>query len=377
VYCVDKFSESNSAFVNVNATTIPILSGPNYLYNTNTVTYSVINRPANTSITWTVSGHLEEVFPRPSDGSIRVRRTSSIPTSGCSGGEVKATMQIQNCPIPPLTQHVFVGGFPTANLISSQHNGQTIQLPKFVTAPSGEVISVDWFEETIYFNNQFLTSGNSHGITQIQWQDYFYGSIWPIPSGFTNEVCLLALCTPGHYLYGGKRTIGINYFGTDNKARVKIRMQNQCGWSDWKAIEYLQPNSTSPPPTCMDKGCPGCPNCLILDPDPCPCCPTVPPGLGCHCCEDIWFMFSPNPVSDELTIDFENLTIEENKTETISVKLLDNSGRVQRENNFNHRRGDNTRRSVKFNVSNLPEGTYYLHIEYNEEIHKEQIIIKR
>jgi len=29
------------------------------------------------------------------------------------------------------------------------------------------------------------------------------------------------------------------------------------------------------------------------------------------------------------------------------------------------------------NVSNLPEGTYYLHVEAHGEIYKEQIIVKR
>jgi len=33
--------------------------------------------------------------------------------------------------------------------------------------------------------------------------------------------------------------------------------------------------------------------------------------------------------------------------------------------------------TIQFDVSNLPEGMYYLHIEHNGEIEKHQIIVQR
>jgi Cu/Zn superoxide dismutase len=68
---------------------------------------------------------------------------------------------------------------------------------------------------------------------------------------------------------------------------------------------------------------------------------------------------------------------ENNQRQTVSVKLLDAFGRTQIETQFTHSRSESKTKSVKFNVSNLPEGTYYLHIEHNGKTHKEQIIIKR
>jgi hypothetical protein len=52
-------------------------------------------------------------------------------------------------------------------------------------------------------------------------------------------------------------------------------------------------------------------------------------------------------------------------------------GRVQREARHRHRRGNREKSAVKFNVSNLRDGTYFLHIESNGEFHKEQIMISR
>jgi hypothetical protein len=103
----------------------------------------------------------------------------------------------------------------------------------------------------------------------------------------------------------------------------------------------------------------------------------------------IVIIFSPNPTNDKLTIDFiseqtdehENTSTEtvDNSEITYSVKLFDNSGVVQRQTRHRHRRrGNHQGRSfVEFNVSNLREGTYYLHIEHNEEMERHQIIITR
>jgi hypothetical protein len=104
-------------------------------------------------------------------------------------------------------------------------------------------------------------------------------------------------------------------------------------------------------------------------------------GVGCSYCT--WFTFSPNPVADELTISFNepsnsasNSISIVNVSTTYSIKLIDNMGNLQRQATYTH--NPNTKSlSVKFNTSNLPEGTYFLHIENMGKIEKHQIVVKR
>jgi hypothetical protein len=50
---------------------------------------------------------------------------------------------------------------------------------------------------------------------------------------------------------------------------------------------------------------------------------------------------------------------------------------VQRQTTLNSQPQDTRISPVKLNVANLPQGTYYLHIEINGKIEKHQIIIRR
>ncbi|MCL2414679.1 MAG: T9SS type A sorting domain-containing protein [Bacteroidales bacterium] len=105
------------------------------------------------------------------------------------------------------------------------------------------------------------------------------------------------------------------------------------------------------------------------DQPPCPFCG----GMGCNWC--MVFRAHPNPVDDILTIDLMQGEPDTFRTlstlETVfNIRLLNSHGVVVRQ----QRTQANT---IQFNVSNLPEGTYYLHIEHNGEIQKHQIIINR
>ncbi len=91
--------------------------------------------------------------------------------------------------------------------------------------------------------------------------------------------------------------------------------------------------------------------------------------------EPFSLILSPNPASNELNVSFERLPTPENQSETYSVKLLDNNGVVQRQAQFKHHRKNGKAQPVKFNVSALKHGTYFLHVEGNGKIHKEQVII--
>jgi len=251
-------------------------------------------------------------------------------------GQTTATIAVNGAVVATLSQNVTVGTVPNASPLSSIHNGKSV--------PST-------FTDSVFYNGTILTLPNSHGITQLEWRN----------SSFPNEVDFLGLLPDpminSPYVYGTIRQLGAN-FTNKNYARVEVNVRNQCGWSDWKTLEYLKPTGG---------GGPG-------DGD-CPC--TCPPGTHCpHVC-DLVFTYSPNPVSNEILIDFQHLPTAEGKTEIYTVKLIDNMGITQRENRFLHRRKDGRTRSVRFNTSNLREGTYYLHIESNGEIRKEQIIIKR
>jgi len=125
-----------------------------------------------------------------------------------------------------------------------------------------------------------------------------------------------------------------------------------------------------PPPTCWN-GTPWCTGwCNLCNPPDYDCpCDCQYPTVCIHDCP-AEFTYSPNPVGNELLIDFTYIP-----AAGYSIKLIDNSGVTLRESNFNHRQRDGRTRSVRFNVTNLPEGTYYLHVQGNKKIQKQQIVV--
>jgi len=129
-----------------------------------------------------------------------------------------------------------------------------------------------------------------------------------------------------------------------------------------------------PPPTCKG-GTPYCTGwCVWCTPDyDCPC-DCQYPVVCIHDCP-AEFTYSPNPVGNELSIDFTYIPA----ADGYSVKLMDKSGVTLRESKFNHRQRDGRTRSVRFNISNLPEGTYYLHISNGKSRRPQmqQIVIER
>jgi hypothetical protein len=118
------------------------------------------------------------------------------------------------------------------------------------------------------------------------------------------------------------------------------------------------------------------------DPPPPPACPICGGNPRFCPCDDeeepIWPKSSPNPVSDILLVDVDVVSTTSSQSantqartkQTFNIKLYNNQG-------FILRQATATSGKIEFDVNNLPEGTYYLHIESNGEIKKEQIIIKR
>lgn len=76
----------------------------------------------------------------------------------------------------------------------------------------------------------------------------------------------------------------------------------------------------------------------------------------------------PNPVSNDV-----NLSININKTEELQVRLIDNAGRVVKQQPWNLSAGNN---SLTIDVKNLANGIYYLEMQ-SETIHEHKRFIKQ
>ena len=90
------------------------------------------------------------------------------------------------------------------------------------------------------------------------------------------------------------------------------------------------------------------------------------------------YKFSPNPASNELNIYYEKSTnysssynlIEKIDKRTFEAKLIDNQNNILRvaKSKIDDR--------IVFNTSDIPNGTYFLHVKEGKEIIKQQIIIQ-
>ena len=129
-------------------------------------------------------------------------------------------------------------------------------------------------------------------------------------------------------------------------------------------------------PICPIQPCRCCINpCICGDPINCSC----QPPLICLNCNTPWPcncfgpIAYPNPTGDILIIDMNRFACTGGGCcigTTYSIRLLDERGSIVRQQQA---RGG----QVEFDVSRLPEGTYFLHIEGGGEIRREQIIIRR
>lgn len=82
----------------------------------------------------------------------------------------------------------------------------------------------------------------------------------------------------------------------------------------------------------------------------------------------------PNPVSDEITIEYSTLQEGENLSkigQTKDVKLYNQSGEILLSSIWKE-----NEQKLKLETKNIPDGTYYLHITEGKETIKKQIIIK-
>ncbi|MCL2413752.1 MAG: S8 family peptidase [Bacteroidales bacterium] len=147
-------------------------------------------------------------------------------------------------------------------------------------------------------------------------------------------------------------------FSHPGQYRIELKVTDACGESlvDRFLVQVV-PRSVWWPGNCGGSNH----GCIVCD------------GSGCPWCSP--FIFSPNPVDDVLIIDLTRRETDVFEARTTSeqifdIRLLNAHGIVVRQQRTQTGK-------VQFDVSRLPEGTYYLHIEHNGQIEKHQIIIQR
>jgi hypothetical protein len=242
---------------------------------------------------------------------------------------IRATVTLQGCPDSEafrVSRWISLGERPDRDLISTE-KANTVQLRG---TPASQFCG---FTDEILYDRKELrkTNADEHGILRGEWK-------------ITPEVDNARMGIPvTNHIEGAISARRIIDCQNNFSARSEVRLLSQSGcWSEFVPIVYI----------CGDR------------------------------CLDVIIKYSPNPTANELVIDFvENISDNENipaemeqEEVTYSVKLLDNMGVVQRQTGHRHRR-KNKHSEVKFNTSSLREGTYFLHVEGNGELIREQIII--
>jgi hypothetical protein len=320
--------------------------GPNTICGISTENYSIINPLQNTNVTW--SSNNPHITIHPTTGEVTHNLSASGTTqTGTISAEIKNSFGNIIVTIP---KNISVGSAPFISSVSSLYHN--------TPRPWG---ACD-FEDIIRYNGQAVTSTNNpYGITAGEWKNVSGSGAY--------------VRWPASVNYGTFSELAYNIIIPNCNAwstlTVEAQVHNDCGPSGWKTISYSCGTFCSSGD--LPCGCPfGACSCDLTDCDICG-------GIGCSEC--LGFSYSPNPASDELIIDFSskksNKNHQTNTEITYSIKLFDNMGVVQRETKHKHNRKNRQKSSVKLNVSRLREGTYFLHIEANGKIHKEQIIIKR
>jgi len=329
-----------------------------------------------------------EIANLPSDATVYWTAVGNGTLSATAGQSVIVTASTNVSNLNPVTLIARINFPQNPNLIRLQ---RTIQ----VRRPSHHQISsvlnreqipsfqaINGFEDAITYYGVVAGHRNPYGIIAGEWRQTPGSNV--VLSEFKRPSLIF------NAFVGVNRDLSIIRY-VNGIATMEVRLQNVCGWSDWATIEYRDPNPSVV--VCRICGRPNCGGCFVLDPICIHC-----RGAGCPICSPVGFVcpvcgrdcrpricgssypiiFSPNPVSNILTID---LTQADTSTslsdrgraseETIfDIRLLNSHGMIVRQQRTQAR-------SIQFDVSNLPEGTYYLHIEHNGEVEMHQIVVQR
>ena len=306
----------------IQACAIATISGPNGVCPGQTdLQFSVPNLPYGATIEWT-HGHGIAIDGPNDVHLITVRHSSPIPPSGMNllldpNSWIRAVVRQNGQIIHDMQRPV------TVNRV----NIDPIQAP----LPPGS-----WYQ--IGALNRFTANHNHSG--NLNW----------------------TVSPNSHVLISHINRTQVNIgFPAGGVYTITASMTNACGPSTpLRQITIEVATPTAPPCFCIP---------------PCFCVPDLPVWPRFTFGEDREIIAHPNPVSDILTIDFTQLETFEARTdvrasEVFNVRLLNAHGMIVRQQRTQVA-------TIQFDVSNLPEGTYYLHIEHNGEIEKHQIIVQR
>jgi len=353
---------SPSVFVRVShisnwiSSNVPTIIGPTILCGSEQREFFIENLPAGaTSVTWS-SIHLTCVGGNCTTPVVNGRSSIMMTRRIDRTAYVEATINFVSGATVALPRKQVVAGIPLFYNISSTHEWSA----------NGFCLG-DSFEERITYRGEELIPGNSHRITDIEWIGTNTG-LTPIgaPSSFGVSVFRSSIMS--------RSSLQINAFNPNGFATIHVRARNQCGWSGYKTIYYQHRSNcpSRPGGPIINPQCPICfPNlcsCLLLPPIP-----DLPRSVSDPLDDGV--IAFPNPVSNVLTIDLTQATTNAFENQTTSeavfnVRLFNAHGMIVRQQRTKAA-------TIQFDVSNLPEGTYYLHIEHNGEIEKHQIIVQR
>ncbi|MCL2027828.1 MAG: hypothetical protein FWG79_04995 [Bacteroidales bacterium] len=431
---------SSAAFIRDHLIAFSI-SGPSAICGYSTATYEVQGLPPNYSVDWgSITDPLVEV-DRPEPHIIQLKRNPLQSQGTAESRIITATIKTpQGVVVTTLNKYVTVGTRPNISYISTINNWKctdknfkdaiTYQGERFVFSDGG--ISGEFWQNVPPPNTTATVITHTAPGTSIP-MEYTWGGDRDInivswnPDGFAYiQVKLDNAC-------GSSGWVDIRYRNQECNNHGPFPNRHECASyfiqkdgiyvQRWCPLgQYFDPVSKECGPNIPD-------DCMTfvslyhptyrIDPLSTANCPVYqvhigdgmygpacPPwqwfcpvkrqcvGLGdpeCPPCLD-WFtrrLVYPNPTKDILVVDFlhelqlaDAIPFDEEPVDLkeldISIKLYDNMGIVQRQARHKHRRrGNRDKSSVNFNTSNLREGTYFLHIEYEGEIEKHQIIVER
>ena len=362
------------------------ICGSTFICANTTETYTIQNPIPNSTITWNVGSCVTPVSP--SIAGVPGTETSFTVALSCG---TPGTLWIEAI-ISPEGQQQYTT--PRINI-----SPRTIPNSEFI----GSMYNFCYFSNNCPFTDIITYEGVLLNSNAAEWTSYMPVDPPNPPSSPVGYVELHNEPT-----YGSYAVVKPVYSNGSEQAIVHVRVGNGCGWSNWAPITYnkgphcprVNYNDPCNPPICIN-GTPYCTGgCVLCNPPPqcpwfCECC-LQPPTVSCHYCLpphiprckfcfDILIEFKsyPNPVSDILYVNLD-MVIEEQRTtssgqsnqapkqpiQPFDIRLYNKQGVVVRQ-------AKASEGTVEFNVYNLPEGTYFLHIEYEGEIEKHQIIIKR
>jgi hypothetical protein len=151
-------------------------------------------------------------------------------------------------------------------------------------------------------------------------------------------------------------------FGVAGYFNVKVSVNNACGTTS-KTVGVQVTGFTPPTGSCQYCPAPHLP--------PCPYCPGIR-------LPDLQSIVYPNPTNEELTIEFDDVQsgVHSYSTsiQTCDIKLFDKDGREVKRSSW---KSNQSSKKVHLDTRNLKKGTYFLHLESNGQVKKEQIIIEK